>query len=83
MNRESLARWYILLSRFQPLHRAFGAGSRKRMFRDLIPQLADDYHVVAPDLPGFGLSDVPDHKSFRYTFDHLAEIIGTSSTSSA
>jgi pimeloyl-ACP methyl ester carboxylesterase len=46
------------------------------MFRNLIPQLADYYHVVAPDLPGFGFSDAPDHKSFEYTFDHLAEVIG-------
>ena len=37
-------------------------------FRNLIPQLADDYHVVAPvDLAGFGFSDAPDHLSFRYT----------------
>jgi pimeloyl-ACP methyl ester carboxylesterase len=53
-----------------------GFPTSSQMFRNLIPQLADDYHVVAPDLPGFGLSDAPDHKSFQYTFDHLAEIIG-------
>ncbi len=46
------------------------------MFRNLIPLLADDYHVIAPDLPGFGLSDMPDHQHFRYTFDRLAEVIG-------
>jgi pimeloyl-ACP methyl ester carboxylesterase len=46
------------------------------MFRNLIPALADRYHVVAPDLPGFGFSDAPDRKRFRYTFEHLAEIIG-------
>jgi pimeloyl-ACP methyl ester carboxylesterase len=46
------------------------------MFRNLIPQLADSFHVIAPDLPGFGFSDAPDHQSFRYTFDHLAQVIG-------
>ena len=51
-------------------------GFPSHMFRNLIPQLAGDYRVVAPDLPGFGFSDAPDHKSFRYTFDHLAEVIG-------
>jgi pimeloyl-ACP methyl ester carboxylesterase len=45
------------------------------MFRDLIPALADDYHVVAPDLPGFGFSDAPDRAQFKYTFDHLAGVI--------
>ena len=46
------------------------------MFRNLIPALADRYHVVAPDLPGFGFSDAPDRKSFRYTFENLAKLIG-------
>lgn len=46
------------------------------MFRNLIPALADSYHVVAPDLPGFGFSDSPDRKKFRYTFDNLAKAIG-------
>jgi pimeloyl-ACP methyl ester carboxylesterase len=45
------------------------------MFRDLIPALVDDYHVIAPDLPGFGFSDAPDRTQFRYTFDHLADVI--------
>jgi len=45
------------------------------MFRDLIPALADSYHVVAPDLPGFGFSDAPNRGKFRYTFDHLAKVI--------
>ena len=53
-----------------------GFPTSSHMFRDLIPRLAGDYHVIAPDLPGYGLSDAPDHESFRYTFDHLAEIIG-------
>lgn len=46
------------------------------MFRDLIPLLADRFHIVAPDLPGFGLSDMPSRESFDYTFDNLARVIG-------
>jgi pimeloyl-ACP methyl ester carboxylesterase len=46
------------------------------MFRDLIPLLADDFHLVAPDLPGFGQSDMPPRDAFKYTFDNLAETIG-------
>lgn len=42
------------------------------MFRNLIPLLATKYHVIAPDLPGFGFSDAPGRKEFAYTFDHLA-----------
>jgi pimeloyl-ACP methyl ester carboxylesterase len=45
------------------------------MFRNLIPVLADRYHVVAPDLPGFGFSDAPNRNQFRYTFENLAKII--------
>jgi pimeloyl-ACP methyl ester carboxylesterase len=45
------------------------------MFRDLIPQLADQFHVVAPDLPGFGQSDMPDRSRFSYTFDNIAKVI--------
>jgi pimeloyl-ACP methyl ester carboxylesterase len=45
------------------------------MFRDLIPALADEYYVVAPDLPGFGFSDAPERAQFKYTFDHLADVI--------
>lgn len=53
-----------------------GFPTSSHMFRNLIPALADRYHVVAPDLPGFGFSDAPDRKQFRYTFEHLAKIIG-------
>jgi pimeloyl-ACP methyl ester carboxylesterase len=53
-----------------------GFPTSSHMFRNLIPELAPQYRVVAPDLPGFGFSDAPDHQSFAYTFDHLAEIIG-------
>jgi pimeloyl-ACP methyl ester carboxylesterase len=45
------------------------------MFRNLIPALSDHYHVVAPDLPGFGFSDAPDRKQFTYTFENLAKVI--------
>jgi pimeloyl-ACP methyl ester carboxylesterase len=53
-----------------------GFPTSSHMFRNLIPQLAGDYYVVAPDLPGFGFSDAPDHKTFRYTFDNVAAVIG-------
>lgn len=52
-----------------------GFPSSSHMFRNLIPLLADRYHVVAPDLPGFGFSEAPDRAGFAYTFDHLAEVI--------
>jgi pimeloyl-ACP methyl ester carboxylesterase len=52
-----------------------GFPSSSRMFRNLIPQLSDTYHVIAPDYPGFGHSGVPDRSRFAYTFDHLAELI--------
>jgi pimeloyl-ACP methyl ester carboxylesterase len=45
------------------------------MFRDLIPLLADKFHLVAPDLPGFGLSDMPPREKFKYTFDNIARVI--------
>jgi pimeloyl-ACP methyl ester carboxylesterase len=53
-----------------------GFPTSSHMFRNLIPQLADDFHVLAPDLPGFGFSDAPDHTSFQYTFEHVAEVMG-------
>ena len=52
-----------------------GFPTSSHMFRNLIPALADRYYVVAPDLPGFGFSDAPDRKQFRYTFEHLAKVI--------
>jgi pimeloyl-ACP methyl ester carboxylesterase len=45
------------------------------MFRDLIPLLADSYHLVAPDLPGFGQSDLPSRQAFKYSFENIAETI--------
>lgn len=54
-----------------------GFPTSSHMFRNLIPALADRYHVVAPDLPGFGFSDAPDRNRFRYTFENLAKVIGS------
>jgi pimeloyl-ACP methyl ester carboxylesterase len=45
------------------------------MFRDLIPLLADSFYLVAPDLPGFGQSDLPSRDVFKYTFENVAEAI--------
>lgn len=52
-----------------------GFPSAGHMFRDLIPQLADRFHVVAPDLLGFGQSDMPSRESFTYTFDALTDVL--------
>ena len=53
-----------------------GFPSAGHMFRDLIPRLAERFHLVAPDLPGFGQSDMPARDDFKYTFDNLAAVIG-------
>ena len=45
------------------------------MFRGLTPLLAGQFHVIAPDLPGFGQTDMPDRNKFRYTFDNIAHVI--------
>jgi pimeloyl-ACP methyl ester carboxylesterase len=52
-----------------------GFPTSSHMFRNLIPALAGRFHVIAPDLPGFGFSDAPDRKRFRYTFENLAKVI--------
>ncbi|WP_375337232.1 alpha/beta fold hydrolase [Rhizobium lentis] len=52
-----------------------GFPTSSHMFRDLIPQLADKYRVIAPDYPGFGQSDSPDRAKFAYTFATYAEIV--------
>jgi pimeloyl-ACP methyl ester carboxylesterase len=52
-----------------------GFPTSSQMYRNLIPSLADKYHVVAPDYPGFGQSSMPSREHFAYTFDHLAEVM--------
>ena len=54
-----------------------GFPTSSHMFRNLIPALADAYHLVAPDYPGYGFSSMPSVDEFDYTFDRLAEIIET------
>jgi pimeloyl-ACP methyl ester carboxylesterase len=53
-----------------------GFPTSSHMYRNLIPALADRYHVVAPDLPGFGFTESPDRKQFQYKFENLAKVIG-------
>jgi len=52
-----------------------GFPTNSQMFRNLIPALADQYHLVAPDYPGFGHSSMPSRDEFSYTFDNLAKVI--------
>lgn len=52
-----------------------GFPSSSAMFRDLIPLLEKDFHIIAPDYPGFGQSEAPARNGFDYSFDHLAEIV--------
>ena len=52
-----------------------GFPSASHMFRELVPLLADRFHVIAPDLPGFGQSDMPERDKFTYTFDNIARAI--------
>lgn len=52
-----------------------GLPTSSRQFEPLFARLADRYHLVAPDYPGFGHSDWPDTKKFAYTFDHIAEVM--------
>jgi len=52
-----------------------GFPSASHMFRDLIPRLSDRFHVVAPDFPGFGQSDMPSRMGFSYTFAKIADVI--------
>jgi pimeloyl-ACP methyl ester carboxylesterase len=52
-----------------------GLPSSSRMFQPLLTRLADNYHLVAPDYPGYGHSDWPDPKQFAYTFDHIASVM--------
>jgi pimeloyl-ACP methyl ester carboxylesterase len=52
-----------------------GFPTSSHMFRNLIPLLAERYRVIAPDLPGFGFSEAPDRKQYRYTFEQLAKTV--------
>ncbi|MEH2066632.1 MAG: alpha/beta fold hydrolase [Nostoc sp.] len=52
-----------------------GFPTSSHMFRNLIPALADQFHLIAPDYPGFGYSSMPTVDEFDYTFDRLAEVI--------
>lgn len=54
-----------------------GYPTSSHMFRNLIPVLSKQYHVIAPDLPGFGYSDAPGNQEFKYTFDNLAATMQT------
>jgi pimeloyl-ACP methyl ester carboxylesterase len=52
-----------------------GFPTSSHMFRDLMPALADEFHLVAPDYPGFGNSSMPPPDEFEYSFDHLAQVV--------
>ncbi len=52
-----------------------GLPSSSRMFQPLLTRLSNNYHLVAPDYPGFGHSDWPDPREFPYTFDHIATVM--------
>jgi pimeloyl-ACP methyl ester carboxylesterase len=58
-----------------PILLLHGFPTSSHMFRDLIPELASNYLVIAPDFPGFGFSDTPDRTQFPYTFARLSEVI--------
>jgi len=57
-----------------------GFPSSSRMWEPLLPLLADKYHLIAPDYPGFGNSSAPSPSSFEYTFDNLARVMGELTT---
>jgi hypothetical protein len=59
-----------------------GFPTSSHMFRNLIPALADRYHVIAPDYPGYGESDAPDRAKFSYTFDRFGELVDACSVNS-
>src|SRR5579872_4437758 len=52
-----------------------GFPTSSRMYQGLMPLLADRYHLIAPDYPGFGLSDAPAEDKFAYTFDHITQVM--------
>lgn len=51
-----------------------GFPTSSHMYRDLLEEPGDEFHLVAPDYPGFGNSEAPAREAFAYTFDHLAEV---------
>lgn len=53
-----------------------GFPSASHMFRDLMPELFDRYHVIAPDLPGFGMTEQPPRNAFTYTFESITKVVG-------
>ena len=53
-----------------------GYPTSSHMFRDLIPRLSDKFHLVAPDLPGFGQTKAPPRGKFDYTFDNFEKVVG-------
>lgn len=53
-----------------------GFPSSSRMYQPLFARLAGQFHLIAPDYPGFGHSDAPARETFAYTFDHIADIVG-------
>jgi pimeloyl-ACP methyl ester carboxylesterase len=52
-----------------------GFPTSSHMFRNLIPLLSDQFHIIAPDLPGFGRTDLPPRSEFKYTFENIANLI--------
>ncbi len=54
-----------------------GFPTSSHMFRDLIDNLKDDFHIIAPDYPGYGMSSMPSTEEFDYTFDNIADIVDT------
>ena len=52
-----------------------GFPTSSNMFRNLIPRLASSFRLIAPDYPGFGLSSMPDHKAYAYTFGNYADVV--------
>ena len=52
-----------------------GFPSSSHMFRELMPELADEFHLIAPDFPSFGQTESPGCEEFTYSFDHLTRIV--------
>ena len=53
-----------------------GFPASSHQYRNLIPALADRFHIVAPDYPGFGNSDMPDPSAYSYSFDKISDVVG-------